>query len=70
MASAGLLQVARRVQWRSALISQSGPICQGDDGWRGQALGTLGIFIGFAMLIMWLVTGWVAGACGWRAESL
>jgi MFS transporter, OPA family, glycerol-3-phosphate transporter len=34
---------------------------------RGQALGTLGIFIGFAMLIMWLVTGWVAGAFGWRA---
>jgi MFS family permease len=34
---------------------------------RGRALGTLGIFIGFAMLIMWLVTGWMAGAFGWRA---
>ncbi|HXH11264.1 MAG TPA: MFS transporter [Alphaproteobacteria bacterium] len=34
---------------------------------RGRALGTLGIFIGFAMLIMWLVTGWVAGELGWRA---
>ncbi len=34
---------------------------------RGRALGTLGVFIGFAMLIMWLVTGWVAGAFGWRA---
>jgi MFS transporter, OPA family, glycerol-3-phosphate transporter len=33
---------------------------------RGRALGTLGIFIGFALLIMWLVTGWVAGAF-WRA---
>jgi sugar phosphate permease len=33
---------------------------------RGRALGTQGIFIGFAMLIMWLVTGWVAGAF-WRA---
>jgi MFS transporter, OPA family, glycerol-3-phosphate transporter len=33
---------------------------------RGRALGTLGIFIGFAMLNMWLVTGWVAGAF-WRA---
>ena len=29
---------------------------------RGRALGTRGIFIGSAMLIMWLVTGWVAGA--------
>jgi MFS transporter, OPA family, glycerol-3-phosphate transporter len=34
---------------------------------RGRALGTLGIFVGFAMLIMWLVTGWVAGTFGWRA---
>jgi MFS transporter, OPA family, glycerol-3-phosphate transporter len=34
---------------------------------RGRALGILGIFVGFAMLIMWLVTGWVAGTFGWRA---
>ncbi|MBI3326578.1 MAG: MFS transporter [Nitrospinae bacterium] len=34
---------------------------------RGRAIGILGVFIGFAMLIMWLVTGWVAGAFGWRA---
>jgi OPA family glycerol-3-phosphate transporter-like MFS transporter len=34
---------------------------------RGRALGILGIFIGFAMLIMWLMTGWVAGTFGWRA---
>jgi OPA family glycerol-3-phosphate transporter-like MFS transporter len=34
---------------------------------RGRALGTLGIFVGFAMLIMWLVTGLVAGTWGWRA---
>jgi sugar phosphate permease len=34
---------------------------------RGRALGTLGILIGFAMLMMWLVTGWVAGVFGWRA---
>jgi sugar phosphate permease len=34
---------------------------------RGQALGTFGIFVGFAMLIMWLVTGWVGGTYGWRA---
>ena len=34
---------------------------------RGRALGILGVFIGCAMLIMWLVTGWVAGALGWRA---
>jgi sugar phosphate permease len=27
----------------------------------------LGIFVGLAMLIMWLVTGWVAGTFGWRA---
>jgi sugar phosphate permease len=33
---------------------------------RGRALGTRGMFIGFAMLIMWLVTGRVVGAF-WRA---
>jgi hypothetical protein len=27
----------------------------------------LGIFIGLAMLIKWLITGWVAGPFGWRA---
>jgi MFS transporter, OPA family, glycerol-3-phosphate transporter len=37
---------------------------------RGGALGTLGIFIGFAMLIMWLMTGWVAGTYGWRRLPL
>jgi OPA family glycerol-3-phosphate transporter-like MFS transporter len=34
---------------------------------RGRALGILGIYVGCAMLIMWLVTGWVAGTWGWRA---
>ena len=34
---------------------------------RGRALGILGIFVGLAMLIMWLITGWVAGPFGWRA---
>jgi len=34
---------------------------------RGRALGIMGIFVGCAMLVLWLVTGWVAGAFGWRA---
>lgn len=34
---------------------------------RGRALGILGIFVGCAMLLMWVVTGWVAGVLGWRA---
>lgn len=33
-------------------------------------LGDLSIFIAFAMLIMWLVAGWVAGELGWGALVL
>ena len=34
---------------------------------RGQALGMVGMAAGGAMLVMWLVTGWVGQQFGWRA---
>lgn len=34
---------------------------------RGQALGIVGLAAGSAMLTMWLITGWVGQAFGWRA---
>ncbi len=34
---------------------------------RGRALGTVGMAAGGAMLVMWLVTGWVGQQFGWRA---
>ena len=34
---------------------------------RGRALGFVGVAAGGAMLVMWLVTGWVASEWGWRA---
>jgi sugar phosphate permease len=34
---------------------------------RGQALGIVGMSAGSAMLMMWLVTGWVGESFGWRA---
>ncbi len=34
---------------------------------RGQALGIIGMAAGGAMLLMWLVTGWVGQQFGWRA---
>lgn len=34
---------------------------------RGQALGIVGMSAGGAMLIMWLVSGWVGQQYGWRA---
>ena len=35
---------------------------------RGQALGIVGVAAGGAMLMMWLVTGWVGQEFGWRAR--
>ena len=34
---------------------------------RGKAMGIYSVFAAGAMLLMWLVTGWVAGEFGWRA---
>ena len=34
---------------------------------RGQALGTVGMAAGTAMLVIWLVSGWVGEQFGWRA---
>ena len=34
---------------------------------RGQALGVVGMAAGAAMLLMWLVSGWVGEQFGWRA---
>ncbi|MCZ6873050.1 MAG: MFS transporter [bacterium] len=34
---------------------------------RGQAIGMVGMSAGGAMLLMWLVTGWVGQQFGWRA---
>src|SRR5215813_1136492 len=34
---------------------------------RGQALGIVGMAAGVAMLVMWLVSGWVGEQFGWRA---
>ncbi|MCH8235611.1 MAG: MFS transporter [Chloroflexi bacterium] len=34
---------------------------------RGRAIGLVGVAAGGAMLVMWLVTGWVAAEWGWRA---
>lgn len=34
---------------------------------RGQAMGLVGMGAGGAMLVMWLVTGWVGQELGWRA---
>ncbi len=34
---------------------------------RGQALGIVGMAAGSAMLIMWLISGWVGQQFGWRA---
>ena len=34
---------------------------------RGQALGIVGMAAGGAMLVMWLVSGWVGEQFGWRA---
>ena len=34
---------------------------------RGQALGIVGMAAGAAMLVMWLVSGWVGEQFGWRA---
>ncbi len=34
---------------------------------RGQALGIVGMAAGGAMLLMWLVSGWVGDTWGWRA---
>ena len=45
-----------------SLITQWWPRTQ-----RGRALGVVGFGAGSAMLVMWLVTGWVASEWGWRA---
>ena len=45
-----------------ALISQWWPRSQ-----RGRAMGFVGVAAGGAMLVMWLITGWVASEWGWRA---
>jgi OPA family glycerol-3-phosphate transporter-like MFS transporter len=34
---------------------------------RGQALGIVGMSAGGAMLVMWMITGWVGQEFGWRA---
>ncbi|MBT3352041.1 MAG: MFS transporter [Nitrospinaceae bacterium] len=34
---------------------------------RGRAMGLVGTAAGFAMLVVWVVTPWVAGNFGWRA---